>query len=63
MNEYEVRLLEDAVDFLRGLPVKLRAKAFRGVELLRALGPELPMPHARALQGAEGLRELRINSN
>ncbi|NLF19047.1 MAG: type II toxin-antitoxin system RelE/ParE family toxin [Lentisphaerae bacterium] len=60
MDAYEVRLLEDAVDFLRGLPLKLRAKAFRAIELLCDLGPELPMPHARALKGADGLRELRV---
>jgi len=60
INEYEVRLLEDAVSFLRGLPVKLRAKAFRGIELLRALGPGLPMPHAKTLKGGQGLRELRV---
>ena len=60
MDEYNVRLLEEAVQFLRGLPVKLRAKAFRSIELLRVLGPELPMPHARALEDAAGLRELRI---
>ncbi len=60
MDEYEVRLLGDAVRFLRGLPVKLRAKTFRGVELLGSLGPDLSMPHARALKGAEGLRELRV---
>jgi len=60
MQAYEVSLLEEAVTFLRGLPVKLRAKAFRGIELLRELGPDLPMPHARALKGADGLRELRV---
>ena len=60
MNEYEVRLLEDAVQFLRNLPPKLRAKAFRGVQLLRELGTDLPMPHTKALKGAEGMRELRV---
>jgi phage-related protein len=60
MVKYDVRLLEDAVHFLRGLPAKLRAKAFRAIELLRDLGPELPMPHARALKGTDGLKELRV---
>jgi len=60
MSEYEVRLLEDAVGFLYGLPAKLRSKAFRGVQLLRDLGPDLPMPHAKALKGGQGLRELRV---
>ena len=60
MNRYEVRLLDHAVRFLSGLPVKLRAKAFRGIDLLRELGPDLPMPHGKALKGTGGLRELRI---
>jgi len=60
VDEYEVRLLDDALAFLRGLPVKLRAKAFRGVELLAAFGPGLPMPHSKSLKGTRGLRELRI---
>ncbi|MDT8391582.1 MAG: type II toxin-antitoxin system RelE/ParE family toxin [Lentisphaeria bacterium] len=60
MKEYEVKLLEDAVRFLRKLPVKLRAKAFRAVELLEEFGPNLPMPHAKALKGTDGLSELRI---
>ena len=60
MNEYEVSLLEPALEFLRGLPPKLRTKAYRGIELLATFGPELSMPHAKALKGAEGLRELRV---
>jgi len=60
MNEYEVRLLETALEFLRGLPPKLRMKAYRGVELLETFGPDLSMPHARPLRNAEGLRELRV---
>lgn len=60
MKSYEVKILEDAVEFLRKLPVKLRAKAFRGIELLAEFGPNLPMPHAKLLIGADGLRELRI---
>ena len=60
MAKYEVRLLAEAVAFLLELPVKMRAKAFRGIDLLRELGPELPMPHAKALKNTGGLRELRI---
>jgi len=60
VGRYEVRLLEDAVVFLRGLPVKFRAKAYRAIELLRDLGPQLPMPHSRALRNCDGLRELRV---
>jgi phage-related protein len=57
---YQVRLLKPAVDFLEGLPGKLRAKAFRTVELLRRFGPLLGEPHAKAIVGQHGLRELRI---
>ncbi len=60
MNEYEVRLLEPAIEFLRGLSPKLRTKAYRGIELLATFGPELSMPHARTLRNAGDLRELRV---
>ena len=60
MKGYEVQLLEQAVRFLKRLPVKHRAKAFRGIDLLRELGPNLPMPHSKMLKGAGGLRELGI---
>jgi phage-related protein len=56
---FDVRLLEPAVEFLRTIEPKLRAKAFRTIELLREFGPELPMPHARKLSGHE-LFELRV---
>ena len=52
-------MLDHAVRFLRSLPVKLRAKAFRGIDLLRELGPELPMPHSKTLKGTDGLREFQ----
>ncbi len=44
---FEVILLEPAVAFLSQVEVKLRAKAFRTIELLREFGPELPMPHTK----------------
>jgi phage-related protein len=56
---FDVRLLEPAVEFLRSTEPKLRAKAFRTIELLKDFGPELPMPHARKLSGQE-LFELRV---
>jgi hypothetical protein len=57
--QYEVILLDAAADFLRQLEVKLRAKAFRAVELLGSFGPQLPMPHSRKLSGHD-LWELRV---
>lgn len=56
---YEVELLQPVVDFLKQTETKLRAKAYRTIGLLRAFGPDLPMPHARKLTGHE-LRELRV---
>ena len=56
---YEVILLEPAAAFLSGLDVKLRAKAFRTIDLLEQLGPQLPMPHARKLTGYD-IYELRV---
>ena len=43
---YDVELLPAAVEFLRGISPKLRAKAARTIELLRQFGPTLSMPHA-----------------
>lgn len=60
MSKYEITLLEDAVTFLQSLPVKLRVKAFRGIELLETFGPKLTMPHSKALKGTDGMCELRV---
>ena len=57
---YEVLLLEPALAFLATVPVKLRAKAYRTMELLAAFGLALTEPHSKAIRGGEGLRELRI---
>ncbi|MEG1427898.1 MAG: type II toxin-antitoxin system RelE/ParE family toxin [Oscillospiraceae bacterium] len=45
-------------EFLETLPVKLRAKAFSDLELLEALGNQLPMPYAKHIRG--GIYELRV---
>lgn len=47
-------------DYLDALPVKDRARVFRGVGLLEDYGPMLRMPHARHLRGK--LWELRIDA-
>ncbi len=60
MDTYEVIVLHDALEFLQGLPVKMRAKAFRTIELLEEFGPQLPMPHARTMKGTGGIHELRV---
>ena len=58
--EYEVQLLAEAVEFLQTLSVKLRAKAFRTIELLRTFGPKLTEPYSKSLTGYKELKELRI---
>lgn len=49
-------------DFLYSLPPKLRAKAFRDIELLKDMGNELHEPYVKAMKGKKnkGLYELRI---
>jgi len=55
-------LLEPAARFIEGLDAKLGAKALRTLELLQHFGPQLPMPHARKLEG-EDLYELRVRQS
>jgi len=57
---YEVILLQPAVDFLREVEVKLRARAFRTIELLKEFGPFLKEPHSKKIAGVKGLFELRV---
>ena len=49
-------------DFLYSLEPKLRAKAFRDIELLRNLGSDLREPYVKSVKGNNnrGLYELRI---
>ena len=61
-SEYEVVLLEPALDFLRGLEAKLKAKSVRTIELLRRFGPTLLLPHCRKLAGHD-LWELRVRQS
>ncbi len=52
----------DVQEFLYSLPIKLRAKAFRDIELLQCMGNKLCEPYVRIIQGEKnrGLYELRI---
>jgi len=45
-------------DFIRSLEVKMRAKVFREIELLKRNGNELKEPHTKFLE--DGIFELRI---
>lgn len=49
-------------DFLHSLEPKLRAKAFKDIELLRIMGEELREPYVKPVKGEnnKGLYELRI---
>lgn len=49
-------------EFLVSLPAKLRAKAFRDIELLKIHGSNLGEPYVKSVKGKEnrGLYELRI---
>ena len=58
--DYTVVILEQAEVFLDTLDVKLAAKAFREIELLKAIGPLLSFPHTRKIVGTENLFELRV---
>lgn len=49
---------EVVADFLDNLPMKLRAKAFRDIDLLREYGTTLREPYVKHING--GLWELRI---
>ncbi len=57
---YEVGLLDEAVEFLNSLDLKMRAKAFRTIDLLRNFGIFLKMPHSKKIEGEENLFELRV---
>jgi phage-related protein len=58
---FEVKILQPAADFLDALPLKLRAKAYRAVSLLKQFGPFLREPHAKKISGWQGLMELRAS--
>ena len=49
-------------EFLMSLPTKLRAKAFRDIELLNIHGGDLREPYVQAIKGKKykGIYELRI---
>jgi len=56
----EVELLEEAVDFIISLPVKMQAKIQRTIGLLKEYGYFLPEPHSKKIKGQKDLYELRV---
>ncbi len=65
MADYDVLFYETAdgrcpvQDFLEGLPLKVRAKIAKWLDLLRREGPALPRPYADVVR--EKIRELRVS--
>lgn len=57
---YEVKILPQAYDFIRSLNPKMRAKVYRGIDLIKFFGFRLSEPHAKILKNAEGIKELRV---
>lgn len=57
---FEVLVLPRAHEFIRSLNPKMRAKVYRGIDLLKCFGFQLAEPHAKMLKNAEGIKELRI---
>jgi hypothetical protein len=55
---WDVELSKEVTDWYIGLRTRDRAFADRALDRLAAVGPELAMPHSRAL--GDGLRELRF---
>ena len=48
-----------ARDFLEALPLKVRAKVSKWLDLLKREGPDLPRPYADVVRGK--IRELRVS--
>jgi phage-related protein len=57
---FEVKVLHPAYEFIRSLNPKMRAKVYRVIDLLKLFGFRLSEPHAKTLQNAGGLKELRV---
>jgi phage-related protein len=58
--EYEVRLLEQATEFIDSLPIKMQAKVYLSMEMLKEFGYQLTEPWSKMLHNAEGMKELRV---
>lgn len=55
-----IDVTEDVRDFIRSIGnQKLRAKIFRGFELLANNWPQIGEPHVKTVEGRKGLWELR----
>ncbi|MGD0153035.1 MAG: hypothetical protein ABSC17_04620 [Thermacetogeniaceae bacterium] len=50
--------IEPVIDYLRSLGPAIRAKVYRGIELLANHWPLIAEPHVKRISGYEGLWEL-----
>lgn len=57
---FEVKVLPPAHEFIRNLNPKMRAKVYRGIDLLKLFGFRLSEPHVKTFKNVEGLKELRV---
>ncbi|MFW5762537.1 MAG: type II toxin-antitoxin system RelE/ParE family toxin [Cyclobacteriaceae bacterium] len=57
---YTVKLTAEVTTFIRNLDLKMRAKVYKTIELLKEFGPFLTEPHSKFITGIKKLRELRI---
>jgi phage-related protein len=60
--QFDVKVLPQAHEFICSLPKKIRAKVYRGIDLLKLFGYQLCEPHAKIIKNAEGIKELRIKA-
>ncbi|MGE5314100.1 MAG: type II toxin-antitoxin system RelE/ParE family toxin [Acidobacteriota bacterium] len=56
----EVKLMKEAAEFIDALPIKMKAKVLRTINLLEEFGRLLPGPHSQTVKGYPGLKELRV---
>lgn len=57
---YAVKLTAEVAAFIKKLELKMRAKVYKTIELLKEFGPFLTKPHSKFITGSKKLRELRI---
>ena len=58
--EFEVKILEQAEQFIYTLPDKMQAKIRRAIELLKMFGFSLSKPHSKKITNVDYLYELRV---
>lgn len=58
--KFNVKLTNEAEDFVKSLPKKMKAKARRTIQLLSEYGYMLTEPHSKKLKSVDHLHELRV---